>query len=193
MVRKRRLKPIQRKLKKEKRSCEVGPLSSQVRRIKNMKIRERSVLNQHRFSYSVNHPCNGDEDIYENKIGSFSKALPHYPAGHSCVAEAAVTMLKAFFDESYVIPNLVDASSDGTSLQPYEGALLKVGGELDKLAANIAFGRDTAGVHWRSDGMEGLKLGEKVSIEILKEYKGTYNEDFNGFSLTKFDGEEINI
>ncbi|MFW5435355.1 hypothetical protein, partial [Paenibacillus apiarius] len=25
-----------------------------------------------------------------------------------------------------------------------------IGGELNKLAANIALGRDTAGVHWRS-------------------------------------------
>jgi hypothetical protein len=39
-----------------------------------------------------------------------------------------------------------------------------VGGELNKLAANVALGRDTAGVHWRSDGVEGLNLGEGVAV-----------------------------
>ncbi|MMZ68522.1 hypothetical protein D1872_312190 [compost metagenome] len=64
---------------------------------------------------------------------------------------------------------------------------------MNKLAANIALGRDTAGVHWRSDGIEGLKLGEKVAIGILQDYKSTFNEDFDGFSLTKFNGTTIKI
>src|SRR5262249_446464 len=33
---------------------------------------------------------------------------------------------------------------------PYTGAALTVGGELNKLASNIALGRDAAGVHYRS-------------------------------------------
>lgn len=102
-------------------------------------------------------------------------------------------MLKAFFKESFVIPNPVAAGSDGLSLLPYSGQLLTVGGELNKLAANIALGRDTAGVHWRSDGSEGLKLVEAVAIGILEYYRNTYNEDFCGFSFTKFDGTIIII
>jgi hypothetical protein len=35
-----------------------------------------------------------------------------------------------------------------------------VGGELHKLAFNMAFGRDTAGVHYRKDEIEGITLGE---------------------------------
>ena len=118
---------------------------------------------------------------------------PAYPAGHACIAGAGVTVLKAFFKESFVIPNPVAASSDGLSLLPYSGMPLTVGGELNKLAANIALGRDTAGLHWRSDGSEGLKLGETVAIGILQDYRETYNEDFNGFSFTKFDGTTIII
>ncbi|WP_374718694.1 vanadium-dependent haloperoxidase [Parageobacillus toebii] len=120
-------------------------------------------------------------------------AHPAYPAGHALVAGAGVTMLKAFFNESFVIPNPVVASSDGLSLLPYSGPSLTIGGELNKLASNIALGRNTAGVHWRSDGIEGLKLGEKVAIKILEDYVKTYNEDFSGFSLTKFDGTTITI
>lgn len=118
---------------------------------------------------------------------------PAYPAGHACIAGAGVTMLKAFFQEDFVIPNPVVASTDGLSLAPYSGPPLTIGGELNKLAANIALGRDFAGVHWRSDGIEGLKLGEAVAIGILQDYSHTYNENFKGFTFTKFDGTKITI
>ncbi len=118
---------------------------------------------------------------------------PAYPAGHASFAGAGVTMLKAFFNESFVVPNPVVADTDGFSLLPYSGPPLTVGGELNKLAANIALGRDTAGIHWRSDGSEGLKLGEAVAIGILQDYNRTYNEDFRGFTLTKFDGTTVII
>lgn len=118
---------------------------------------------------------------------------PAYPAGHACFAGAGVTMLKAFFNESFVIPNPVVADNDGLSLLAYPGSPLTVGGELNKLAANIALGRDAAGIHWRSDGSEGLKVGEAVAIGILQDYNRTYNEDFRGFTLTKFDGTTVVI
>ena len=118
---------------------------------------------------------------------------PAYPAGHACVAGAGVTVLKAFFNETFIIPKPVQVTSDGSALFSYEGTPLTVGGELNKLASNIALGRDTAGVHWRSDGIEGLKLGEAVAIEILRDFRKTYNENFNGFSLTKFDGTRVII
>lgn len=122
-----------------------------------------------------------------------SPTHPAYPAGHACIAGAGATALKAFFNEKFLIPNPVEANSDGLSLIAYKGTPLTIGGELNKLASNIALGRDTAGVHWRSDGIEGLKLGESVAIEILKDYSKTYNESFCGFSLTKFDGTTITI
>jgi hypothetical protein len=118
---------------------------------------------------------------------------PSYPAGHPTVAAAGVTILKAFFNESFVIPSPVEASTDGLSLLPYVGPALTVGGELNKLAGNFALGRDFAGVHWRSDGIEALTLGEAVAIGILQDYRTTYSEIFAGFSLTKFDGSEITV
>jgi membrane-associated phospholipid phosphatase len=118
---------------------------------------------------------------------------PAYPAGHAAIAGACATVLKAFFNESCVIPNPVVASPDGLTLMSYEGAGLTVGGELNKLASNIALGRDIAGVHWRSDGSEGLKLGEAVAIGLLTDLRATYSEDFGGFSLTKFDGTTLTI
>ncbi|MCI0485390.1 MAG: vanadium-dependent haloperoxidase [Blastocatellia bacterium] len=122
-----------------------------------------------------------------------SPTHPAYGAGHSTVAGACVTALKAFFDESFVIPNPVQASADGLTLEPFAGPALTVGGELNKLASNISIGRDIAGVHWRSDGTESLKLGEAVAIAVLRDEKLCFNEQFAGYSLTKFDGTTVTI
>jgi hypothetical protein len=118
---------------------------------------------------------------------------PAYPAGHAAIAGACATVLKAFFDESFVIQNPSQASADGLSLEPYAGAELTVGGELDKLASNVALGRDAAGVHWRSDGMEGLRLGEAVAVSVLRDLRGCFNEPFEGFALTRFDGTAVTV
>jgi hypothetical protein len=69
---------------------------------------------------------------------------------------------------------------------------LTVGGELNKLAANISLGRNAAGVHWRSDYTESVSLGEEIAIGLLQEQKLTYNEPHH-FSLTRFDGTVITI
>ncbi|MBV9036086.1 MAG: vanadium-dependent haloperoxidase [Acidobacteriaceae bacterium] len=118
---------------------------------------------------------------------------PSYPAAHAVTAGAGITVLKALFNESFVIPNPVMASDDGLSLVPYTGEVLTVGGELNKLASNIAFGRDAGGVHYRSDGVEGIKLGEAIAISILRDTATLYNEVFPGFSFTKYDGTQVTI
>jgi membrane-associated phospholipid phosphatase len=122
-----------------------------------------------------------------------SPAHPSYPAAHAAFAGAGATMLKAFYDETFVIPSLVVASADGTALVPYTGTPLTVGNELNKLASNISLGRDASGVHWRSDGTEGMALGEAAAIAVLQDLRHCYNENFEGFSFTRFDGTRITI
>jgi hypothetical protein len=118
---------------------------------------------------------------------------PTYPAGHAVMAGAAVTMLKAFFNGEFVIPNPVTTSADGKSLVPYKGDALTIEGELNKLASNISLGRNFAGVHYRSDGDLGIVLGEEYAISVLRELALTYSEDFDGFSFNRFDGRPIVI
>lgn len=122
-----------------------------------------------------------------------SPTHPAYPAGHATIAGACVTVLKAFFEETAVLPDPVVANQDGSALDPWTGDALTVGGELNKLANNIALGRDWAGVHYRSDGVDGLLVGEQQAIGLLADYSRTYSEIFDGFSLTRFDGTAIQI
>ena len=118
---------------------------------------------------------------------------PAYGAGHATVAGAGVTVLKAFFDESFVLPQAYVPDATGQNLQVDPTApALTVGGELDKLAANIAIGRNAAGVHWRSDYSESVLLGEQIAIGILEEQRLTYNEHQH-FTLTRFDGTGVVI
>jgi membrane-associated phospholipid phosphatase len=116
---------------------------------------------------------------------------PSYGSGHATVAGACATILKAWFDESYVIPNPVQPTPDGLSLVPYVGPPLTVGGELNKLASNVAQSRNVAGVHWRSDADESITLGETIAISILRDQRLTFNENFRGFQFTKFDGTNV--
>ncbi len=119
---------------------------------------------------------------------------PAYGAGHATVAGACVTILKALFGNVGVpFPNPVDIAVDATGnerIVPHAGTLT-VQGELDKLASNIALGRNIAGVHWRSDGTESLLLGEMVAVDLLRAYARSYAEVGSGspaFEFVDFQG-----
>jgi hypothetical protein len=109
-------------------------------------------------------------------------------------------MLKATFDERTLITNpkvpVADLTSSGVdALMDYTGSdndILTVGGEANKLAANIAFGRTHAGVNFRSDYAQSLILGEEVAIRVLRDQKATYNECAS-WKFTRFDGTSITI
>lgn len=134
-----------------------------------------------------------------------SPTHPAYGAGHATVAGACTTILKAWFDGSQKFNTLrhartgapltpVQASADGLSLQPYTGsdaANLTIEGELNKLAGNIATGRNFAGVHWRSDYRESLLLGEKIAIGTLMDYVGSVNEPNVYFQFNSFTGDPV--
>jgi hypothetical protein len=122
---------------------------------------------------------------------------PAYGAGHATVAGACVTMLKAFFDTDAVFvrdrqpapdairiipradyeadttrykPISYVASANGASLTQFNlDEPLTVGDELNKLAANISIARNMAGVHFYTDYIDSLIMGEEVAIRTLSE------------------------
>ena len=131
---------------------------------------------------------------------------PAYGAGHATVAGACVTILKAFFNTDAVFfkkdgglsigavenaaPMAFMASDDGSELVPDTGlsAPLTVGGELNKLAANISIGRNMGGVHYYSDYFDSIRMGEEIAIGLLKEQALGYPTDNFELTLEKFDG-----
>jgi hypothetical protein len=102
-----------------------------------------------------------------------------------------VTVLKALFKEDVILPTPIEPNAAGSSLQAYNGSLT-IGGELNKLGSNISLSRDWAGVHYRSDGTEGMLLGEEVGIAILKDWRDAHPSSPK-LTLTKFNGDEIEI
>lgn len=123
---------------------------------------------------------------------------PSYPSGHATMAGACATILKAAFDGGAAFADLTDntvvaASLDGSPpVSVGEDPGLTINGEIDKLASNIAFGRDFAGIHWRSDAEEGIRLGETAALSILRDQGDNYpGENFKGFAITTFDGDNV--
>ena len=84
------------------------------------------------------------------------------------------------------------------ALSDYDGADkgdLTIVGELNKLASTAALGRNFAGVHFRSDGDQGLAIGEQIAIQYLKSKLQEYalKSALNSFILERFDGTIIEI
>jgi hypothetical protein len=125
------------------------------------------------------------------------------------VAGAGVTVLKTLFDGDYVFPadEKVVPTEDGTTLvhadevpdgNPIANAHdlfeeLTVRGELNKFASNMALGRNRAGIHYRSDGIEGLRLGEAVAIRFLEGQLSLPGTGDVALSFESFDGELVTV
>jgi hypothetical protein len=154
-----------------------------------IKIIQDNILNKKVFT------VNNNNFLLPQAFPEGCPTHPSYGAGHATVAGACVTILKAYFDESFIMSSPKIPNPQGTGLVDYTGSDkddITVGGELNKVAANIAIGRNWAGVHYRSDYPESLKLGEMIAIGLLEEQKLTYNED-QSMSITKFDETSITI
>jgi membrane-associated phospholipid phosphatase len=124
---------------------------------------------------------------------------PSYPSGHAAIAGACVTVLKAMFDEKRVLRFPLQPTRDGKdweNLGPGQPSPT-VGSELNKLAANIAMGRNFAGIHWRSDALQGLLLGESIAKAWLKTERARSIEGqqnwLQAFEFTNFSGEKVRV
>jgi len=136
---------------------------------------------------------------------------PSYGAGHATVAGACVTVLKAFFNTlnddgtavrfGEVINSVSDLyvpAADRQTLVPaktVQGVRFKdvtLEGELNKLAANIAIGRNMAGVHYYTDYYDSLRLGERLAVGLLEEQMLNYQESVS-MTFHSFDNDVVSI
>jgi hypothetical protein len=157
----------------------------------------------------------------QNKNGNYflpmaftSGCPPHpaYGAGHATVAGACVTMLKAWFKEDEPIGAIIEKNVHPDTLeklhmlQPKEtpddnlpnyagedAVKMTIGGELNKIAANVAMGRSMGGVHWRSDNTRSLRLGEQIATIMLKRQSKEYAEKPFYLNYINFDGKLVKI
>lgn len=117
---------------------------------------------------------------------------PSFPGGHAEIAGACVTILKAFSDPTFPIPAPVVPTDDGLDILGYRGNLT-LEGELNKLAWNIGFGRTFAGIHYRSDHVYGILLGEALAIKLLEETGLRIFGEHLQLPLRRFDGSQTTI
>ena len=165
---------------------------------------------------ALNQSRNPDKEVTRLLPMAFCEGSPMHPAygaGHATVAGACVTILKAFFDHKQPLAiagdpskafvpdakgqcletiNVLMPNPDLTSSKTEIPGVLTVEGELNKLASNISIGRDWAGVHYFTDYIESLRMGEEIAIGILQEQKLTYSENFS-MTIPLFDGGAIRI
>lgn len=116
---------------------------------------------------------------------------PSYTQSCATFLGAGVTVLKCFFNEEFVFPEPVQPSPNGLDLEAISSRLT-VGQELNKLAGG-AFAANFNGSHFRSDTMEGLRLGEAFALSVLADHVRVYPEKFSGFSLRRFDGQSVTV
>ncbi len=126
-----------------------------------------------------------------------SPVHPAYASGHSTYIGAGVTVLKAFYSDFPIINPQVP-NADGTALVSYAGTLTMFN-ELDKLTSNVGMARLWAGVHYRSDHENGVRLGELYALRTLQDWARLYPErlpdgrPFQGFQVRTFSGNTLTV
>ncbi|NMO17148.1 hypothetical protein HPC49_16250 [Pyxidicoccus fallax] len=122
---------------------------------------------------------------------------PAYASGHSTYIGAGITVLKAFYADFPIIHPQVP-NAEGTALLPYAGTLTMFN-ELDKLASNVGMARLFAGVHYRSDHDNGVRLGELYALRTLQDWARLYPErlpdgtPFQGFRVRTLGGNTLTV
>lgn len=119
-----------------------------------------------------------------------SPAHPSWPSGHATIIGANITILKFFFDGSTPMA-LFAPDATGANLVP-TGIMSNVNNELNKLASNCAIGRNWAGIHYRTDAINGIKLGEKIALEYLGKHIKAYPQKVK-VSLRLYCGKKVTI
>src|SRR5206468_773397 len=114
----------------ELQAAEIGPVSGSQRRSQAYQIRVNAALLAFRRPLA-SHPTNGDEELYLNQIGSFSKALPHNQLG-----EVDLNAYRA----------LLAGLATGRK-EDFEGIPVGLGGKLTHPQSGLGFGLEGPDSH----------------------------------------------
>lgn len=112
-------------------------------------------------------------------IAEGSPGHPAYPSGHAVIGGAVCTVLLATFADVRM------AASDGSMSTTHA--------EIRKLARNYGDARITLGIHYESDVAEGLALGERAAVMVLREAKAKAEQPWGATTFTGVSGRPITI
>lgn len=121
-----------------------------------------------------------------------SPVHPSYVAGHSGIAGACGGVIKALFDTDATLGTVVRPTDNGRRLEELDRTLPVVA-EIHKLQMNHYLGRNWAGIHYRSDGIDGHVLGERVAAAYLNAKVAMIDRGGVDLTLPTVDGAELTI
>jgi hypothetical protein len=191
--------------------CQVGRIAlTEVWNIKWKTLVARpesfAILIDNYFLYNEN-PSNLSPELLNNKVldkilnkngnrllptsyAEGSPAHPSFASGHAVIAGACTTVIKFFYDSNFTM-NVYKPDENGENLIKTDETST-IGVELNKLASNMGFGRNAAGIHYRMDAKFGMELGEEVAISCLKDIVFTYPYSVKVY-ITTFNGKPVLI
>jgi hypothetical protein len=121
-----------------------------------------------------------------------SPTHPSFPAGHAAQAGAMGTLVKAYFDDTAVLPDPVKPDPEDPTRLVGIDEDLTLTGEVNKLVANLCIGRNWAGIHYRTDASDGIRMGERVAAAFLLDRVNSKRTDC-AFQFQTFDGHQARI
>ena len=85
-------------------------------------------------------------------------SIARYPGATAAIGGPGINVLKTVQPGLREIPNPVIPADDGLDPRTMDRPTTHRRRRTNKLAFNMAFGRDTAGVHFRRDEVRGILL-----------------------------------
>jgi len=106
---------------------------------------------------------------------------PHssFVSGHGAIGGAVCTGLLAHFAD---VPML---ASDGSPSTTHA--------EIRKLGWNFGDAREILGIHYRSDIVQGLLLGQRAALLVLREARQRSAEPWGTTTFVGFDGKAVTV
>jgi membrane-associated phospholipid phosphatase len=108
-------------------------------------------------------------------VAEGSPCHPAYPSGHAVIGGAVCTVLLAAFAARPM------AASDQSPSTTHE--------ELRKLAKNFGEARIILGIHYQSDVDEGLALGERAALLVLRQAKARAEQPWGSVTFQGVTGQ----
>lgn len=104
---------------------------------------------------------------------NFTPPFPAYTSGHATIGAAAFKTLANFYQTDNIAFTFISEELNGVTLDQFNIArplMPRSFGSLSQAAAENAASRISNGVHWRFDGIEGMRAGNGIANSIFNNW-----------------------